>query len=64
MVLLMIIMLSVLTSIFGTMPEDWVSFLGGFAVSFCFWFLLLIGAFDLESDNDYSDEGWNEKFNR
>jgi hypothetical protein len=66
MVLLVIVMLSVLTAVFGTMPNSIVDFLGAFGVSFCFcfWFLMLIGGFDFEKDSDYSDEGWNEKFNR
>jgi uncharacterized membrane protein len=64
MVLLVIVMLSVLTAVFGTMPNSIVDFLGAFGVSFCFWFLMLLGAFDFEKERDYSKEGWNEKFNR
>ena len=64
MVLLVIVMLSVLTAVFGTMPNSIVDFLGAFGVSFCFWFLMLLGAFDFEKERDYSKEGWNEKVNR
>lgn len=64
MVLLVMVMLSVLTAVFGAMPQNGTSFLGAFGVSFCFWFLMLLGMFDFENDNDYSKEGWNEKFNR
>lgn len=63
-VLMYIVFLSVLTSVFTTLPQDWGQFLFGFGVSFCFWMCMLIGAFDFESDKGYSEEGWNEKFNR
>lgn len=63
-VLMLIVIASALTAGFGTMPNSIVDFLGAFGVSFCFWFLMLIGGFDFEKDSDYSDEGWNEKFNR
>jgi len=64
MVLLVIVMLSVLTAVFSTMPETMIDFLKAFGVSFCFWFLMFLGAFDFEKESDYSKEGWNEKYNR
>ena len=63
-VLMYIVFLSVLTSVFTTLPQDWSQFLFGFGASFVFWMCMLIGAFDFESDKGYSEEGWNEKFNR
>jgi hypothetical protein len=63
-VLMLIVIASALTAGFGTMPNSIVDFLGAFAVSFIFWFLLCLGAFDFEKERDYSKDGWNEKFNR
>ena len=47
-ILLIITMLAILTSGFAFMPSTWGLFLKGFAVSFCFWALMLAPAFSTE----------------
>ena len=63
-VLMYITFLSIFTAVFSTLPQDWSQFLFGFGASFVFWICMLAPAFDFEKDSDYSEEGWNEKFNR
>ena len=44
-ILIVVIMFAILTSVFALMPSSWGVFLKGFAVSFCFWALMLAPAF-------------------
>ena len=49
-VLLVVIMFAILTSGFALMPSTWGLFLKGFAVSFCFWALMLAPAFTTKNN--------------
>jgi hypothetical protein len=49
-VLLVLIMFSAFTSVFGGMPTTWNAFFAGFGISFVFWFCMFVPAFLTEEE--------------